>query len=321
MRSSLSVSNAAARWRVAAVPLYCAGVPGVALAWLAWRCAESRPMVAGFGAVAAAVLAAGLMSACRNRIGERLSRVRLDGDALHVEHGHGERHVALAQVRDVEVRDVFPLEVVTLRLADDARLGFAFAHRNALTRVRSPMLAELLRRLPDPSMRECAPRLGGDIAAMPWWARCPELVAMPLSTASGLVVAVSCHVPAMLWPGSFDAPSWWLAPLVCGAGLALGTIAFVVLRSWRTPPDVRLWKGVLVVRRTRRGRLIERCHPLGGVAGVHYSRAFGRKRRVCLFAIELRGVLSSRALRITFPAHSSQAVLRTLRWPGTEAVE
>ena len=102
MRSSLSVSNAAARWRVAAVPLYCAGVPGVALAWLAWRCAESRPMVAGFGAVAAAVLAAGLMSACRNRIGERLSRVRLDGDALHVEHGHGERHVALAQVRDVE---------------------------------------------------------------------------------------------------------------------------------------------------------------------------------------------------------------------------
>lgn len=319
MRSPLSVSNAAARWRLAVVPLCCTGLFELTFAGLAWRYAVHRSAVTTCVALALVILVTGMALAIKKRVGGWLDRVRLDGDVLHV--GQGERRVALPQVRDVLVRDVFPLEVVTLHLDDDTRVRFAVAHCNALTRLRSPMLAGLLGRLPDASMRECAPRLGGDISAMPAWVRCPELLAMPVSAALGLAVAASCHVTAMLWPSLIDAPSWWLAPIACGAGLALGTIAFLVLRSWRTPPDVRLWKGMLVVRRTWRGRLIERCHPLDGVKGVRYSRAFGRKRRVCLFAIELRGVLSSRALRITFPAQSSQAVLCRLRWPGTEAVE
>ncbi|MDR0183174.1 hypothetical protein [Lysobacter arvi] len=321
MRSPLSVSHAAARWCVAAVPLFCASLPALAFATLAWRYSAYRSVATGLGALAAAVFLAGCALACRNRIGDRLHRVRLADDALHVEHGLGERLVPLSLVRDVRVRDVFPLELVTLRLADDAPLSFGFTHRNLLTRLRSPMLAELLAKLPDASIRERAPRLGGDAAVLPWWARCPELLAMPAAAALGVLCAASGPLAATLWPAAFAFPPWPLSLLICGVGLGTGTIAFLVLRSWRTPPDVRLWKGVLVVRRSRRGRLVERCHPLDGVAGVRYSRAIGRDRRVCLFAIELRGVLSSRALRITFPAHSSDSVLQTLRWPGAERAE
>ncbi|WP_281779533.1 hypothetical protein [Lysobacter auxotrophicus] len=306
---------------MAAVPLSCAGAIALALACFGWRHAAHRPVAAGAVALAVAVFAGGIVSALRNRIGVRLERVRIEAEALRIGSGQGERAIELVQVRDVQVRDVFPLEVVTLRLADDARCSFAFAHRNAFTRLRSPMLAELLARLPDTSVRERAPRLGGEVSTLPWWARCPELMAIPLATVLAIGSVVSCYLIALAWPAAFDAPPWWVAIAACCAGAIVGTMVFLAIRSSRTPPDVRLWKGVLLVRCKRRGRWVERCHPLDGVAGVRYSRALGRTRRVCLFAIELRGVLSSRALRITFPAQSSQAVLRTLRWPGTEAVE
>jgi len=321
MRSPLSLSDAAARRRLAAVPLCFTGLIVVALAFVAWRHSAHSTVVGCLCALIVAVFAVGLTMAFRNRIGDPLSRVRFDGDALRVEHGADPAGVPLAIVRDVHVRDLFPLEVVSLRLADGSRIAFAFAHRNALTRLRSPSLAHLLARLPDASLRERAPRLGGDIARLPWWARCPELLAIPLGAIIGVAIAALSFVPTMLWPAVFDAPRWWVALLVCGAGVAGGAMVFLAIRTWRTPPDVRLWKGVLLVRCRRNGRLIERCHPLDGVAGVRYSRAFGRHRRVCLFAIELRGVLATRALRITFPAQSSQAVLRTLRWPGSEANE
>jgi len=326
MRSPLSVSDAAARWRLAAVPLCITGLIALSLACVAWRFSAHRAIAACFGALALAVLVSGLTSAFRIRTGDKLRRVRLDGDVLHVEHGATSAGSAVAcipltQIRDVHVRDLFPLEVVTLRLADSSRIAFAFAHRNALTRLRSPALTELLARLPDASMRERAPRLGGDIASLPWWARCPDLLAIPLCAAAGVTIAALCFVPAMLWPTVFDSPPWWVAMLVCVAGIPVGATTFLAVRTWRTPPDVRLWKGVLLVRCRRNGRLIERCHPLDGIAGVRYSRAFGRRRRVCLFAIDLRGVLGTRALRITFAAQSSKTVLRALRWPGSEASE
>lgn len=321
MRSSLSVSHAVARWYVAAIAVSCAMPIALALASLATRYAAHRVVAASFAALAIVMFVAGLVWAFRHRIGFRLERVRLDAEMLRVENAHGERGIAFAQIRDLQVRDVFPLEVVTLRLADDSRLGFAFAHRNALTRLRSPTLAELIARLPDASVRERAPRLGGEVSVLPWWARCPELLAIPTATAVGVACAALCYVFAFAWPSAFDIPPWWGATSICISGVLVGTMVYLAIRTFRTPPDVRLWKGVLLVRCTRRGRLVERCHPLDGVAGVRYSQAFGRRRRVCLFAIELRGVLSSRALRITFPAQSSQAVLRTLRWPGAEAVE
>ena len=317
MRPALSLSNASARWRLAALPLGFAGLVALGFACLAWRYPGQRSLMHGCVALALAVFALGAVLGFRKRIGIRLSRVRLDGDVLQVEPG--QRAIALADVRDVHVRDVFPLELVALRLDDGSRIAFGYAHRNALTRLRSPMLTQLLARLPDASVPERAPRLGGDLATMPWWARCPELLAIPLCMAAGIAIALLCMVPAFAWPATFYMPPWWGVSAICGAGVATGAMVFLAIRTWRSPPDVRLWKGVLLVRCKRRGRLIERCHPLDGVAGVRYSRALGRRRRVCLFALELRGVLSTRALRITFPVQSSQGVLRTLRWPGNDA--
>jgi len=320
MHSPLSVSNASARWRLAALPL-CFVLPvGAAFAGIAWRYSGHHSLALGFGALALATVIIGSAWAFRNRIGGRLSRVRLDGDVLHLEPG--QREIALSDISDLFVRDMFPLEVVMLRLSDGSRLAFAFSHRNALTRLRSPMLVDLLARMPDVSIRERAPRLGGDVAALPWWARCPELLAIPLGGMCGVAIATLCVLPMLIWPTVFDAPPWALSLIYgAGAGVVAGAMTFLAIRSWCTPPDVRLWKGVLLVRCKRNGRLVERCHPLDGVAEVRYSRAFGRRRRVCLFAIELRGVLATRARRITFPAQSSQAVLRTLRWPGAEAIE
>ena len=318
MRPPLSVSNASARWRLAALPLAFASLVALGFACLAWRYSGHRSMLLGMGACGLAVFIAGSAFAFRDRLGARLVRVRLDDDGLRVEQGGRSTRIDLAQVRDVRIRDAFPLEAITLRLADGSRLALAFAHRNALTRLRSPMLAQLLERLPDASVPARAPRLGGDIGMLPWWARCPELMAIPLFAVAGIVIALSCFTMAMLWPAVFDMPPWWIAVSTCGGGMLIGAMTFLAIRIRRSPPDVRLWKGVLLVRCKRRGRFIERCHPLDGVAGVRYSRALGRRRRVCLFAIELRGVLSTRALRITFPAQSSQAVLGALRWPRND---
>jgi len=316
MRPPLSVSNASARWALAALPLAFTGLMVGAVAGVAWRYSGHRSILAGLGAFALLVFVAGVMRAFRNRIGIRLSRVRLGGDVLQVEPG--QREIALVDIRDVHVRDAFPFELVALRLDDGSRIAFAYAHRNALTRLRSPMLAQLLARLPDASVPERAPRLGGELSTMPWWARCPELLAIPLCTAAGAAIAALCFVLALLWPSVFAMPPWWVVVPICAVGVVAGTMTFLALRTWRSPPDVRLWKGVLLVRCKRRGRLVERCHPLDGVAGVRYSRAVGRRRRVCLFALELRGVLSTRALRITFPVQSSQAVMQALRWPRND---
>lgn len=105
MRSPLSVSSAAARWRLAALPLCCTCLVVLAFAGLAWRYSPHRSMAVGFAAAGLVAFVMGLVWAFRRRIDVRLSRVQVEGDELHVDGGGA---IVFADLQDVYVRDVFP---------------------------------------------------------------------------------------------------------------------------------------------------------------------------------------------------------------------
>lgn len=314
----LSVCSRTARLLAISVPVMSGFILGALLIFSAWQAAREEPGVA-WVLMSIALLAVGMGTsfAYLRRIKQDLAEVRDAGEALQVIQSDRCFVLPLSDIIAISVRDAFPLELITIEDAHGEKTTFAVAHRNAITRLPSPVVEMLWRRVPRAFDAANEGRLSGPVEQLPWWARFTEiLIALPFPLL-GVFITSAAYMAAR--SGHIDPPPpSWFGPTMLAMTTMVGALAYLVLRTARSPNEVYLRGAALIIRETHLGYLRERCIQLSEVADVSQSGPWGRSKPIMLFTVHLRDQRLPRVARrpitfITRRPENAIALLQTVR--------
>jgi len=243
------------------------------------------------------------------RLKQDLPEVRDAGDALRVIEGERSFDLPLSDVTAIRVRDVFPLELITLEDRHGKRTTFAVAHVNAITRLPSPVIQMLRSRAPRAFDGADEGRLSGPVEAYPWWARFPEmLVALPLPVL-GVFITYKAGSSGVVNP---PPPVWFLLAMPL-ATMVLGALVYLMARALRSPIEVHLRGTSLIVRESLFGHSRERCIPMSDVVEIRQSGPWGCRDPVMMFIVHMRGAARHPIRFITRQPANAIALLEQAR--------